>query len=137
MLSIIHKHLHMKKLSARWVLRLLTMYQNVFEWIILKIKPSDFLLKFVAVDHYTSVTKQQSKQWTFTEESARKNPKIVYRKHELLGLWDIPFLTKNLTNIQNTSNKFLNLKLKIYLKINLKDKSLNEKLFWKKWEIIL
>jgi histone-lysine N-methyltransferase SETMAR len=68
--------LGMRKLSARWVPRLLTPEQKLNRMTtseqclaLFKSNPTDFLRRFVTVDetwihHYTPETKQQSKQWT-------------------------------------------------------------------------
>lgn len=87
--NIVHEHLGMRKLSARWVPRLLTV-DNKRNRVttskeclaLLKRNPTDFFRRFVTVDetwihHYTPETKQQSKQWTFPDESAPKKAKTV------------------------------------------------------------
>uniref|UniRef100_T1H985 Diacylglycerol lipase-alpha n=1 Tax=Rhodnius prolixus TaxID=13249 RepID=T1H985_RHOPR len=82
--NILHQHLDMTKLSARWVPRLLTLDQKrnrvkcckdglqLFQK-----NPQDFKRRFVTVDetwihHYTPETKEQSKQWVTKGESAPK-----------------------------------------------------------------
>lgn len=87
--NILHEKLGMRKLSARWVPRLLTVEQkrnrmttsehclNMF-----KRNPKEFLRRFVTVDetwihHYTPETKEQSKQWTSPGETAPKKAKTV------------------------------------------------------------
>lgn len=56
---------------------------------------SDFVCRFVTVDetwvhHYTPETKQQSKQWTLTGESAPKKLKVVPSAGKIMTLifWD-------------------------------------------------
>jgi histone-lysine N-methyltransferase SETMAR len=85
--NILHQHLNMRKLSARWVPRLLTVdhKQNrvrcskdnlqLFQW-----NTQDFRRRFITVEgtwihHYTSETKEQSKQWVPRGKSAPKKAK--------------------------------------------------------------
>lgn len=87
--NILHEHLHMKKVSARWVPRLLTMDQKVQRMNIsmssLEIynrNPSEFLRRYITVDetwfhHYTPETKEQSKQWIEAGTRAPKKAKVV------------------------------------------------------------
>jgi len=79
----------MKKLSARWVLRLLTPdnkrnRETTSEQCLTLFKgsPKEFLRRFVSVDEtwihwYTPETKGQSKQWTSHGEPAPKKAKTV------------------------------------------------------------
>ena len=72
--NILHEHLDMRKLSARWVPRLLTIDQKrkgvttSMECLdMFKKNPDEFLRRFITVGetwihHYTSETKNQSKQ---------------------------------------------------------------------------
>jgi len=80
--NILHKHLDMKKLSARWVPRLLTLDQKRNR-------------RFVTVNetwihYYTSETKKQSKQWVIKGESAPKKAKTVYSAGKIMAtvFWD-------------------------------------------------
>ena len=99
---ILHEILGMKKLSARWVPRLLTPEQKrnrvtVFEECLAMIQrnPKDFFMRFVTVDetwihHYIPETKVQSKQWTFKGESAPKKAKTVPSAGKVMAtiFWD-------------------------------------------------
>ena len=96
---ILHEKLDMKKLCARWVLTLdqkrkrenisnqnLTLFRR---------NPQDFLRRFITVDetwihHYTPETKQQSKQWTKSGESAPKKAKTVLSAGKVMAtvFWD-------------------------------------------------
>jgi histone-lysine N-methyltransferase SETMAR len=92
----------MKKLSARWVPRLLTpdqMRKRVTSseecLAILKRNPTDFWRRFVTVDaawthHYTPETKEQSKQWTSPGESAPKKAKTIPSAGKVMAtvFWD-------------------------------------------------
>jgi len=85
--NILHEHLHMKKLSARWMPRLLTVDQKRIRMNIsqecldmFKRNSTEFLRRFITVDetwiyHYTPETKQQSKQWVEAGGSAPKKAK--------------------------------------------------------------
>ena len=82
--NILHEHLHMKKLSAQWVPRLLTVDQKRIRFNIsqecldrFKCNPMKFLRRFSTVDetwihHYTPETKEQSKQWVEVLQRKRK-----------------------------------------------------------------
>jgi len=68
---ILNEILGMRKLSARWVPRLLipdnkrnreTTSEHCLT--LFKRNPKEFLRRFVTVDWYTPKTKEQSKQWT-------------------------------------------------------------------------
>jgi len=85
--NILHEKLHVKKLCARWVPRLLTLDQKCMRkdvsmqcLVMFKRNPQDFWRRFVTVDetwiHYTPETKQ-SKQWIMSGESAPKKAKTV------------------------------------------------------------
>ena len=89
-ISILHEQLDMKKLSARWVSRLLTVNRKrdrvtiSKQWRSLEMfqhNPVEFLRRFITVDetwiHYFTETKEQSKQWTSPGESAPKKAKTV------------------------------------------------------------
>ena len=100
--NILHQHLDMTKLSARWVPRLLTLDQKrnrvkcckdglqLFQK-----NPQDFKRRFVTVDetwihHYTPETKEQSKQWVTKGESAPKKAKTVPSAGKIMAtvFWD-------------------------------------------------
>jgi histone-lysine N-methyltransferase SETMAR len=84
---ILHHELHMKKICARWVPRLLTPEQKRIRMTtsaeclkIFKKDSTDFLRRLVTMDetwihHYTRETKQQSKQWTAPGELSRPQEK--------------------------------------------------------------
>ncbi|KAG5325865.1 MRP4 protein, partial [Acromyrmex heyeri] len=79
-ISILHEQLGMKKLSARWVPRLLTVDHKHDHVTISKQclemfqrNPDEFLRRFITVDeiwihYFTPETKEQSKQWTSPSE---------------------------------------------------------------------
>jgi histone-lysine N-methyltransferase SETMAR len=81
---ILHEELDMKKLCARWMPRLLTADQKrtrmkIFEECLDRFNKNktDFVRQFITMDetwvhHYTTESKQQSKQWTETGCSAPK-----------------------------------------------------------------
>lgn len=99
---ILTEILGMRKLSARWVPRLLTVEQKLTrktvssECLDLFNRNSvDFLRRFVTMDetwihHYTPETKQQSKQWTAKGEPAPKKAKTVPSAGKVLAsvFWD-------------------------------------------------
>jgi histone-lysine N-methyltransferase SETMAR len=82
--NILHQHLNMRKLSARWVPQLLTVDQkrnrvrrSKDNLQLFQRNPQDFRHCFISVDetwihHYTPETKEQSKQWVPSGESAPK-----------------------------------------------------------------
>ena len=88
MISILHEQLGMKKLSARWVLRLLTVDHKHDRVTISKQclemfqrNPDEFL-RFITVDetwihYFTPEMKEQSKQWASPGEPAPKKVKTV------------------------------------------------------------
>lgn len=85
--NILHEHLGMKKLCARWVPRLLTLDQKRVRMDVssdnlerFKRNPTEFLRRFITVDetwvhHHTPESKEQSKQWTERGELAPKKAK--------------------------------------------------------------
>jgi hypothetical protein len=85
--NILHQHLNMRKLSARWVLQLLTVdqKQNCVRCSkdnsqLFQRNPQDFRRRFITVDetwihHYTPEIKEQSKQWDPSGEIAPKKTK--------------------------------------------------------------
>jgi len=86
---ILHKELDMKKLCARWVLRLLTADQKrthmkISEQCLERFNKNkaDFVRQFITMDetwihHYTPESKQQSKQWKEAGCSAPKKTSSV------------------------------------------------------------
>ena len=100
--SILTEDLEMRKLSARWVPRLLTVDQkhtrrtlsrinlNVFEE-----DPANFLKRFVTMDetwvhHFTPEAKQQSKQWKHPDSPLPKKAKTVPSAGKVMAsvFWD-------------------------------------------------
>jgi len=95
---ILHNELNMKKLSTRWVPRLLTAEQkrvrmrtsaNCLE--VFKKNPLDFIRRFVTMDeiwihHYTP----ESKQWTKRGETAPKKAKVISSAGKVMAsiFWD-------------------------------------------------
>ena len=85
--NIFHKYLDIRRLSARWVPRLLTLDQkrnrvkSCKEGLqLFRKNPQDFKRHFVSVDetwihYYTPETNKQSKQWVTNGESAPKQAK--------------------------------------------------------------
>lgn len=100
--NILHEHLGMKKLSARWVPRLLTVDQKRNRVTIsqrsldmFKRNTNEFFRRFVTVDetwihYYTPETKEQSKQWTSPGEKAPKKAKTVPSAGKVMAtvFWD-------------------------------------------------
>lgn len=99
---ILRDVLGMRKLTARWVPRLLTVDQkrirlNISQECLdlFKRNPTEFLRRFITVDeswihHYTPETKQQSKQWIGPGESAPKKAKTVPSAGKVMAtvFWD-------------------------------------------------
>lgn len=99
---ILTEVLDMRKLSARWVPRLLTPEQKLIRKMIseeclarLQHNPVDFLRRFITVDetwihHYSPETKQQSKQWTAKGEPVPKKAKTVRSAGKVMAsvFWD-------------------------------------------------
>jgi len=99
---ILHEILGMRKLSARWVPRLLTPdnkrnRETTSEQCLTLFKrnPKEFLRRFVTVDEtwihwYTPETKEQSKQWTSPGERAPKKAKTVLSAGKVMAtvFWD-------------------------------------------------
>lgn len=116
-INIIHDKLNMKKVSARWVPRLLTDENKRLRLSISKESlglfernPQEFFRRVVTVDetwihYYTPETKRQSKQWIFSNESAPKKAKTVPSAGKVMAtiFWDskgiilIDFLQKGKT----------------------------------------
>jgi len=100
---ILHEILGMRKLSARWVPRLLTPdnkrnRETTSEQCLTLFKrnPKEFLRRFVTVDEtwihwYTPETKEQSKQWTSPGEPAPKKAKTVPSAGKVMAtvFWDL------------------------------------------------
>jgi len=96
-LNNLHQQLEMKKLSARWVLRLLIVDQKRIRMDICKKvlcqfqrNPTDFLRRFITVGeiwvrHYTPETKQQSKQWISHGKCAPKKAKAVLSARKVMA----------------------------------------------------
>ncbi|XP_030758938.1 uncharacterized protein LOC115884482 [Sitophilus oryzae] len=88
---ILNQELGMRKLSARWVPRLLTLDQkrvrmNISNAMLAQFRrnKSEFWRRLITVDgtwihHYTPETKIQSKQWTAKGEPAPKKQKLLFR----------------------------------------------------------
>lgn len=100
--SIIHEHMGMKKLSARWVPRMLTDEQKQARLRISQINlellqqdPGRFLARFVTMDetwlhHYDPETKQQSMTWKRPSSPTPKKFKAVPSAGKIMGslFWD-------------------------------------------------
>ncbi|XP_055308260.1 uncharacterized protein LOC129572342, partial [Sitodiplosis mosellana] len=101
-LNILHEHLHMNKLCARWVPRLLTIQQkrirvttseaNLAHF---KRNPSEFLRRLVTMDetwihHYTPESSQQAKEWTKLGSPPAKRPKTQQWAGKVMAsvFWD-------------------------------------------------
>jgi len=99
---ILHDILGMRKLSARWVPRLLTPDQkrtrlNISQQCLDQFQrnPAEFLRRFITVDetwihHYTPEMKEQSKQWVGPGETAPKKAKTVPSAGKIMAtvFWD-------------------------------------------------
>src|SRR5436190_23298789 len=99
---ILTEELGMRKLTARWVPRLLTLDQkrirmNISKALLERFKrnESDFLRRLITVDetwihHFTPETKEQSKQWTAKGEPAPKTAKTVLSAGKVMAtvFWD-------------------------------------------------
>ena len=99
---ILHKELDMKKLCARWVLRLLTADQKrthmkISEQCLERFNKNkaDFVRQFITMDetwihHYTPESKQQSKQWKEASCLAPKKKRSVPSSREVMEsvFWD-------------------------------------------------
>ncbi|XP_023217030.1 histone-lysine N-methyltransferase SETMAR-like [Centruroides sculpturatus] len=100
--SILHEKLGVKKISARWVPRLLSVENKrnrvVDSEAILALfrrNPDEFLRRYITVDetwihYYTPETKEQSKQWVFEGERAPKKAKTVKSAGKVMAtvFWD-------------------------------------------------
>ena len=100
--NILHEHLHMEKLCARWVPRLLTIdqkrirvttsEQNLAHF---NSNPKEFLRRFVTMDetwiqYYTAESRVGSKQWVESGGSAPKRPKTQQTAGKVMAsvFWD-------------------------------------------------
>lgn len=100
--NILFEKLHMKKICARWVPRLLIVDQKRTRQDISTQRASmfkrilrDFLRRFVTmdetwIDHYTSECKQRSKKWTMNGERVSKKAKTVPSVGKVMAtvFWD-------------------------------------------------
>ncbi|XP_012060732.1 PREDICTED: uncharacterized protein LOC105623969 [Atta cephalotes] len=100
--NVLHETLGMKKLSAKWMPRLLTVKQKRNRMKtskhcldMFKRNPEKFLRRFVTIDEtwihrYTPEMKEQSKQWTKSSESASKKAKTVPSAGKIMAtvFWD-------------------------------------------------
>ncbi|XP_030765065.1 protein GVQW3-like [Sitophilus oryzae] len=99
---ILNQDLGMRKMSARWVPRLLTLDQkrvrmNISNAMLAQFRrnKSEFWRRLITVDktwihHYTAETKIQSKQWTAKGEQAPKKAKTVISTGKMMAtvFWD-------------------------------------------------
>ena len=100
--NILHTHLYMRKLCARWVPRLLTIDQKRIRVTIwdqnlahFNCNPKEFLRQFVTmaetwIHHYTPELRVVSKQWIKPGESAPKRPKTQQSAGKVMAsvFWD-------------------------------------------------
>lgn len=100
--NILHEHLGMRKLSAQWVPRLLTVDNKrnrvTTSEQCLKLfqrNPNEFMRRYVTVDetwihYYTPETKEQSKQWISPGQKAPKKAKTVASAGKVMAtvFWD-------------------------------------------------
>ncbi|XP_037931663.1 histone-lysine N-methyltransferase SETMAR-like [Teleopsis dalmanni] len=125
---ILHEYLDMKKLSARWVPRLLILDHKRNRVITSKKclamfsrNPNEFLRRFVIVDetwihHNTPETKEQSKQWVARGERGPKKVKQSLSANKVMAtvFWDasgvihIDYLEKGKTITGEYYSKLLN-----------------------------
>ncbi|XP_018308488.1 histone-lysine N-methyltransferase SETMAR-like [Mycetomoellerius zeteki] len=98
--NILHDNLGMKKLSARWMPRLLTVDNKRMRLSIskqclelFKRNPKEFLRRVVTVDetwihYYAPETKVQSKQWISPGERVPKKAKMVLSAGKVMVFWN-------------------------------------------------
>jgi len=100
--NVLHEYLNMSKLSSRWVPRLLSAEHKRNRLVIAKeslallnANKNEFLRRFVTVDetwihHHTPESKEQSKQWISTGETAPKKAKIGLSANKVMAtvFWD-------------------------------------------------
>ena len=101
--NIIVNKLGFSKISARWISRLLSVKQNRNRLTIsrdslelFEVDPQEFSDRFVTMDetwvhHYTSESKQQSKQWKWEGSPPPKKAKIVFTANKVITSvsWDL------------------------------------------------
>ena len=99
---ILHEHLQMKKLCARWVPRLLTIDEkqrrvddSERNLELFQRNPNEFFRRFVAMDetwihYYTPESKWASAEWLEPHESRPKRPKVQKSAGKVLAsvFWD-------------------------------------------------
>ena len=100
--SILHEKLGLKKISARWVPRLLTADNKRIRVLncktgldLFRRNPEEFLRRYITVDEtwihcYTPETKEQSKQWVTKGDPAPKKAKTVKSAGKVMAtvFWD-------------------------------------------------
>lgn len=100
--NILHNHLDMNKLCARWVPRLLTVDQKLIRknistanLALFRRNPTEFYRRFITVDetwvhHYTPESKEQSKQWVGAGEPTPKKAKTILSANKVMAtvFWD-------------------------------------------------
>lgn len=100
--NILHEHLHMKKLSARWVPRSLTIdqkWQRVRDskacLELFKRNSAEFIRRYITVDetwihHFNPESNQQAKEWVEAGGSAPKRPKTQTTAGKVMAtvFWD-------------------------------------------------
>ena len=100
--TILHEKLGLKKISARWVPRLLTVDNKRIRVLNCKTgldlfcrNPDEFLRRYITVDEtwihcYTPETKEQSKQWVTKGDPAPKKAKTVKSAGKVMAtvFWD-------------------------------------------------
>ncbi|KAL7723735.1 hypothetical protein ACLKA6_017243 [Drosophila palustris] len=100
--NVLHEYLNVSKLSSRWVPRLLSAEHKRNCLVIAKeslallnANKNEFLRRFVTVDetwihHHTPESKEQSKQWISTGETAPKKAKIGLSANKVMAtvFWD-------------------------------------------------
>ena len=101
--NILHQHLDMKKLTARWVPRVLTVDQKRFRvrdsqycLAMFTRNPKDFMHRLITMDetwihHYTPESQQQAKQWVAAGGSAPTRPKTQQSAGKVMAsvFWDM------------------------------------------------
>ena len=118
--SILTEDLEMRKLSARWVPRLLTVDQkqtrrtlshtnlNLFEE-----DPANFLKRFVTMDetwvhHFTPEAKQQSKRWKHPGSPPPKKAKTVPSAGKVMAsvFWDVDSIFSDRLSPKRTNDQW-------------------------------
>lgn len=99
---ILHDHLNMKKLSARWVPRFLTAEQKLkrvhdskYALEMFEVNSNEFLRRFITMDetwihYYTPESNRQSAEWLQACESRPKRPKTQQSAGKVMAsvFWD-------------------------------------------------